>query len=337
MILEPTATWLHEVITAGGSVIMIDSTVRVPGAVTVEAAELAAALAATAGPDLAVSPPTPDIGFVHRHFDDTEIYVVINTGPTTRTFSVAPKTSLASYEQWDALSGRVLQAGAVNEVIDLTLQAYEATVIVLSDGPIKKASTDSRDEHRLPLSGEWQVAYGTEPAQPVDVPHVWENEPGRQHYSGAATYTTTIYLGNIELDAVEGRAVIDFGDCEVYDGGSTADDMVGPSYQVAVRGPVGEVAQVRINGIECGIAWAPPYQVEITSALHSGANEIEIMVYNTAANALAADEHITRLVAESEAGYGRRFRMQDLDQATATVRSGLLQVPTLVLRISSRV
>ena len=41
------------------------------------------------------------------------------------------------------------------------------------------------------------------------------------------------------------------------------------------------------------------------------------------------DEHITRLAAASEARYGRRFRMQDLDQGMASVRSGLLQVPTL--------
>jgi hypothetical protein len=87
---------------------------------------------------------------------------------------------------------------------------------------------------------------------------------------------------------------------------------------------------VRVNQVDCGLAWAPPYRVEITHALRSGANEIEITVYNTAANALAADEHILRLVAESEARYGRRFRMQDLDKAMATVRSGLLQVPALV-------
>ena len=120
---------------------------------------------------------------------------------------------------------------------------------------------------------------------------------------------------------------IDFGDCEVHDGGSTEHGLVGPSYRVAVRGPVGEVAQVRVNGIDCGLAWAPPYRVEIADALRRGSNEIEIIVFNTAANALGADEHITRLAAESEARYGRRFRMQDLDQAMATVRSGMLQVP----------
>ena len=158
------------------------------------------------------------------------------------------------------------------------------------------------------------------------MPHIWEDEPGRELYSGAASYTTTI-----ELDGVDGQAWIDLGDCEVLDGGATEHDLIGPSYRVAVRGPVGEVAQVRVNGIDCGMAWAPPYRVQITDALRSGTNKIEIIVYNTAANALAADRQIVRLAAESEARYGRRFRMQDLDRAMESVRSGLLRVPTIVL------
>ena len=181
------------------------------------------------------------------------------------------------------------------------------------------------------MSGPWKVAYGDEPAQSVELPHVWEEEPGRQHYSGAATYTTSIELGT-----VTDRVSLDLGDCEINDEGATEHGLVGPSYRVAVRGPVGEVARVRVNQIDCGLAWSPPYRVEIGDALRSGANLIEITVYNTAANALAADDHITRLAAESEAHYGRRFRMQDLDRAADTVRSGLLQVPTLILAESLR-
>jgi hypothetical protein len=172
------------------------------------------------------------------------------------------------------------------------------------------------------------VAYGDESAEPIDLPHVWEDQPGRQHYSGAATYTTSI-----DFDAVDGRVSIDFGDCEVREGGSTEHDLVGPAYRVAVRGPVGEVAQVRVNGIDCGLAWDPPFRVEITDALRTGTNEIKIIIYNTAANALAADEQITRLAAESEARYGRRFRMQDLDRAMESVRSGLLRVPAIVVSV----
>jgi hypothetical protein len=286
---------------------------------------LADALAAAVEPDLKISPQWPEIGFVHRRCRDSEVYLVANTGPTTHTFGLRPRTGLATCSQWDALSGRVLRAGAATERLELTLQPYEATVVVLTDEPVEPIAVDTRAERRLLLSGPWQVGYGDQPPLPVELPHIWEDEPGRQHYSGLATYTT-----RIDLDSVDGRVWIDFGDCEISGEGSAEHGLVGPSYRVAVRGPVGEVAQVWVNGIDCGLAWAPPYRVEIGHALHNGANAIEITVYNTAANALAADEHIAQLAAESEARYGRRFRMQDLDKAMATVRSGLLSVPSLV-------
>jgi hypothetical protein len=92
---------------------------------------------------------------------------------------------------------------------------------------------------------------------------------------------------------------------------------------------VGEIAQVRLNGVACGIAWAPPYRLDLSAAARGGRNDIEITVCNTAANALAADAHIVRLTADSRARYGPRFRMQELDRAMATVRSGLLRVPTI--------
>jgi hypothetical protein len=325
---KATTRWLDHVQASGRAVLAVDSAVYLPGVLEVTSEGLADALAVAVTPDLKISPPWPEIGFVHRRCQDAEVYLVVNTGPTTRTFAVVARKSMSGYQHWDAMSGRVARAGAAGEAIELTLHPYEATVVVLSDEPVEQAGADARGERRLPLSGRWQVAYGNgnQPAQPVELPHIWEDQPDRQHYSGAATYTTSIELG-----AVDGRVSIDFGDCEVHNGDSMDRGLVGRSYRVAVRCPVGEVAQVRVNGVDCGLAWAPPYRVEIADALRRGANKIEIIVYNTAANALAADEHVTRLVAESEARYGRRFRMQDLDKAMATVRSGLLQVPTLVL------
>jgi hypothetical protein len=312
---EATAVWLDHARASGGTVLTIDS-----------ATELTDALVRAVAPDLEISPTTPDIGFVHRRTRDADVYVVINTGPKAHTFALAARTSRRSFEQWDAMSGHVLSSGTASDSIELTLHPYEATVIVLTDQPVTQIPAEARVERRLPLSGPWQVAYGDEPSRPVELPHIWEDERGREHYSGVASYTTTV-----ELDRVDDQAWIDFGDCDVLDGGASEHDLVGPSYRVAVRGPVGEVAQVRVNGIDCGLAWAPPYRVKITEALHSGTNKIEIIVYNTAANALAADRHITRLAAESEARYGRRFRMQDLDRATESVRSGLLRVPTIVV------
>jgi alpha-L-rhamnosidase len=342
MILDATATWLAKVTAAGGSVILIDSTAQLPDAITVAAGGLADALAAVVDPDLEISPRTADIGFVHRRCAGADIYLLANTGPRHRTFRITARGNSSSYEEWDAISGVVARAGTSADGIEVALHPYQATVIIMIDGEPATQSERSLlpdpgavEQSRLPLDGPWQVAFGDEAAQPVVLPHIWENQPGRRHYSGAATYTASCDLGELPPEA---RVVIDFGDCSAIDSpvAGNGADLVGPSYRVAVIGPVGEIAQVRVNGIDCGIAWAPPYQVDITGAAFSGSNEIEITVSNTAANALAADQHITELAAQSEARYGRRFQMQDLDIAMASVQSGLLSVPTIVLSSSAQ-
>ena len=105
-----TARWLDRVRASGGTVLTVDSTAQLPEV-----------LAAAVAPDLEISPPHPDIGFVHRRCPGADVFFVANTGPMTRTFGMTARTTLASWEQWDAMSGRVLRAGATAEGIELTL------------------------------------------------------------------------------------------------------------------------------------------------------------------------------------------------------------------------
>jgi hypothetical protein len=336
MILDRTVTWLGSVGATGGSVIMIDSTVDVPGAVVVAVEALADALAAAVDPDLEITPRTADIGFVHRHLENADVYFIANTGPQSQTFRITAPGRSGSYQEWDATSGAVVRAGMAGEGIEVTLDPYQATVIIMisdqpGSGPEPAAAdpTAALPERRIRLDDSWQVAFADEPPQPVHLPHVWEHQPERRHYSGAATYTTSCELGDLPREA---RVVIDFGDCSARDAADQDNaGLVGPSYRVTVTGPVGEIAEVGVNGVECGLAWHAPYRVDITDAARSGQNEIKITVRNTAANALAADQHILEVAAQSEARYGRRFRMQDLDRAMESVRSGLLSVPTVVV------
>ena len=166
------------------------------------------------------------------------------------------------------MTGRVLRAGATTDGIELTLQPYEATVVVLSDEPeSSRFAADLRGERRVPLTGRWQVAYGDEPAQPVELPHIWEDQPGRRHYSGAATYTTTVDLGAVRRPGRRSTSATARSPRTARP--STAWSV--PPTGWRLRGPVGEVARVRVNQIDCGLAWAPPYRVEITDALRSGA------------------------------------------------------------------
>jgi hypothetical protein len=340
MILDATTAWLEKVTAAGGSVIMIDSTVQVPGGLVVALDALADALAAAVDPDLEISPPTADIGFVHRRSAGADIYFIANAGPRDRAFRIRARENAGGYEEWDATSGEVVRAGKSAEGIEVGLHPYQATLLIMINDesagqaePFRSTEPTLIQSRRIPLDDSWQVAFADEPPQPVHLPHVWEDQPGRRHYSGAATYTTSCELGDLPREA---RVVIDLGRCSATNAADQDNaGLVGPSYQVAVTAPVGEIAEVAVNGVDCGVAWDPPYRVDITGAVRSGRNEIKITVRNTAANALAADQHIVELAAESEARYGRRFRMQDLDRAMASVRSGLLSVPTIVVSSST--
>jgi hypothetical protein len=277
---------------------------------------------------------------VHRRSAGADIYFVANTGPQDRAFQITARGNSTGYEEWDATSGEVVRVGTATEGIEVDLRPYQATLItMINDEPASRAETISSAEppgmqsRRIPLDSRWQVAFADEPPQPVHLPHVWEGQPGLRHYSGAATYSTGCDLGDLPPEA---RVVIDLGGCSAPDAADRDNaGLVGPSYQVAVTGPVGEVAEVGVNGVDCGVAWDPPYRVDITGAARSGWNEIKITVRNTAANALAADQHIVELAAQSEARYGRRFRMQDLDRAMASVRSGLPSMPTIVVSATS--
>jgi hypothetical protein len=324
---DGTADWLDQVVKAGGSVIMVDSSLQVPGAVAVAADALAGALTAAVDPDLVISPATPDIGFVHRRCRDADVYVLANTGPQRRTFRIIGRGSVASYDEWDPVSGQVRRTAAGGDGYPVTLHPHQATVIVTTDREVSGLDDAPPPEPSrwLRLDGPWQVTFAGEPPRPVRLPHVWE-QSGRQYFSGAATYRTTFDLDDL---AGHDRVVLDFGDSTAVD-----TDLTSPmvrSFRSAVRGPVGEIAEVRLNGVACGIAWAPPYRLDLSGAARSGRNDLEITICNTAANALAADEHIVGLTADSEARYGRRFRMQELARAMATVRSGLLRPPMIGL------
>jgi hypothetical protein len=51
-------------------------------------------------------------------------------------------------------------------------------------------------------------------------------------------------------------------------------------------GEVCDLAHVYLNGVDCGVAWTTPYEVDITHAIKKGKNELRIDVVNTWHNAL---------------------------------------------------
>jgi hypothetical protein len=54
-------------------------------------------------------------------------------------------------------------------------------------------------------------------------------------------------------------------------------------------GKVDNAATVVINDVVVGIAWTPPYRLDITKALKTGYNKVHVLVSNTWANRLIGD------------------------------------------------
>jgi len=128
------------------------------------------------------------------------------------------------------------------------------------------------------------------------------------------------------------RIHLDLGDAAAaVTASAESGGLLGHAFRAEIEPPIGVVAEVRVNDVACGTVWSPPYVVDVSRAALSGSNRVEIVVANTAANALAHDSHLATLVADSERRYGRRFRMQELDRAMDGVRSGLIATPALVI------
>jgi len=57
-------------------------------------------------------------------------------------------------------------------------------------------------------------------------------------------------------------------------------------------GAVKETARVRLNNKNLGVVWCPPWHVEITGAVESGDNNLEIEVVNSWPNRLVGDKKL---------------------------------------------
>lgn len=96
--------------------------------------------------------------------------------------------------------------------------------------------------------------------------------------------------------------------------------------------PIREAALVVLNGKLVGALWHPPYELDVSSAVHAGTNTLELRVFNTAINELAGQP--PRDYSALKAKYGDRFQMQDMDHLQP-VPSGIVGPARLEYRDES--
>lgn len=230
-----------------------------------------------------------EVAYAHRTADDMEIYFIANQKNEARNFTASFRQKGLAPKLYDAVTGRIYipEQWAEREgrtEVSLSLPAYGSRFVIFfkSKDTLELFAGDSllheenvaaenmakrlvrhewKEESRTPLeNSEWTVHFEKTDVKLVrDELFDWSKESDAKvkFYSGRACYTSSFVV----QDEFDGSVLLSLG-------------------------RVANVATVRVNGKACGIAWTPPYQVDITSALVAGANRLEIEVVNTWANAL---------------------------------------------------
>jgi hypothetical protein len=239
---------------------------------------IAAALSAmNVAPDFEYAKPQPDSSllFVHRKVSDGEIYWVDNRSPRAETVDATFRVQGKAAEFWNAETGNAVAASYKTvqgrTTVPLKLRPYEAVFVVFR----KPASGASRtvptpvETVAATMEGPWEVSFQPERGAPAkatfDKLASWSEsaDAGVKYFSGIGTYARTVDAPAAWFKPGE-KLWLELGD-------------------------VKNLAEVTVNGKALGVAWLPPFRVDVTGALKPGANTVEIKVANLWVNRLVGD------------------------------------------------
>jgi hypothetical protein len=225
------------------------------------------------------SPAYGSIAWTHRADRDLDIYFLSNQKEEKRQLDFSLRVSGRLPEIYDPLTGEIYTAETWKTengrtILPLALDAKAALFVVFEkptnqlSGNRVEAKAETLDE--ASLQGPWAVQFDTAyggPSQSVTFPKLtgWnENkDPRIQYYSGTAVYSKVLKIDfSVEKDK---KYYLDLG-------------------------KIAHLAEVWLNGQNCGVAWTEPYRVDVTKALRWGENKLEIRVTNTWANRMERDD-----------------------------------------------
>jgi hypothetical protein len=260
-------------------------------------AKLGGALAGLYTPDFAAGDPA--IGFNHRKIDGADVYFVANTSNRPVHMKAALRIKGVPGEWWDPFSGKASAASSGGLSYDFA--PYESRVLVLSAESAAKPAEPISAGTPLDVSTGWKVTFDKLGYTTEAAGKSWSDDPKTHFYSGTATYVKTV-----EVPASAKYSVLDFGA-----GTPLQPSRMANGTRAWIDPPVREAAVVSVNGKVAGSVWRAPFEVEVGGLLHAGANEIRIVVANTAINELAGqtmpDYKLLKLK------YGDRFQPQDMN------------------------
>ncbi len=229
-------------------------------------------------PDFQVekAPSGADVLFVHRRLPAADVYYVDNRLNRREQVEVSFRVAGKAPELWHADSGTrepvsYRMTGGRTQ-LPLDLQPHQ-TVFVVFRHPTATTERIIGALVETPLTilaAPWEISFqphrGAPTAPQATTLTSWSEaaDPGIKYFSGTAAYSTTLQAAPAWF-APGARLWLDLG-------------------------KVMNLAEVRVNGKDLGIAWKSPFRVDVTSALRPGVNRLQVKVTNLWVNRLIGDQ-----------------------------------------------
>ena len=227
-------------------------------------------------PDFSTEETEHDLRFIHRFIDGSDIYFISNGDSFPVNFTAKYRISGEKPEIWDPVTGEIQEVATFRQtdkqtVIPMCLDSNASVFVVFrkseSSLKIKKSyKCISVPKFEMVIENPWIVNFSPGWGAPESIKFEklddWSkrSEKAIKYYSGSAIYSTSFNWDQ----SVSKEIYIDLGRVEV-------------------------IAEVKLNGKICGIAWTAPFRVKVTDALKQGKNNLEIKVANTWLNRLMGD------------------------------------------------
>jgi hypothetical protein len=219
--------------------------------------------------------------FIHRTLANGDMYFISNQSGQTITIAPEFRVKGKSPELWSSVYGTIRDLPAYKQnaqttCVPLKLEAYESQFIVFRKNAGNSISSDvtaNFPEGKIlaALNGPWTVSFDKAkrgPAKPVEFKSLTDwtlsSDDGIKYYSGTALYKTAAEL--VEIPA--GKKIF------------------------LNLSKLTSMAKVKVNGKDVGGVWTAPWQLDITSAVRSGSNDVEISVVNNWMNRLIGDQKL---------------------------------------------
>jgi len=219
--------------------------------------------------------PGVGIDYIHREAGRDEIYFLSNQHSTAKIIKARFRVSGKVPELWFPDTGEIralkgTQNKGEHTEVELQIGPDEAYFVVFRDPDdstaVKPVPWLKQEFEWADLSSDWNVAFSNGGSASMAQLCSWTklNEDRLKYHSGTATYQKTFTLSKQQL-AKGDEIFIDLGQVDV-------------------------IAEVRVNGKSCGIAWKSPYRVNVGDALKPGENKVEVTVANLWVNRMIGDQ-----------------------------------------------